>query len=282
MRIKEIAQRSGMSQRAIKYYEEKGLLIVPRDASGYRCYDEGHLFRLHQISVWRKLGMDIETIAVISAHEVSEKDALEKLYAQKKTLSQCTQEQLCAIRALLDDGDHAQADERLDHQLIIDAISEMIPGTLGKMLCHHFRPYLQIPFSTCEQREAFAQIIAFWDQADIRMPFSLRCYMALVSRIDEHVLLQSGDAASAKLREAVAPDEAQYAQLLRQSRKARWLRLVSPAYWLRRRFARALHQIGYDTVFLPAMERLSPPYRAYRHALLKLDHRVRMDMKARM
>lgn len=38
MRIGELARRTGVSVRALRYYEEKGLLVPVRTTSGYRDY----------------------------------------------------------------------------------------------------------------------------------------------------------------------------------------------------------------------------------------------------
>ncbi|GAA2625983.1 MerR family DNA-binding transcriptional regulator [Actinomadura fulvescens] len=40
MRIGELAQRTGVSVRALRYYEEQGLLVPARAANGYREYAE--------------------------------------------------------------------------------------------------------------------------------------------------------------------------------------------------------------------------------------------------
>jgi DNA-binding transcriptional MerR regulator len=40
MRIGELARRTGSTPRALRYYEEQGLLRPDRRASGYREYDE--------------------------------------------------------------------------------------------------------------------------------------------------------------------------------------------------------------------------------------------------
>lgn len=43
MKLQEVAQQVQMTKRAIKYYEEKGLLHVEKDENGYRRYTEEHI-----------------------------------------------------------------------------------------------------------------------------------------------------------------------------------------------------------------------------------------------
>ena len=50
MKLQEVAQQVQMTKRAIKYYEEKGLLQVEKDENGYRRYTEEHIAVLSAIS----------------------------------------------------------------------------------------------------------------------------------------------------------------------------------------------------------------------------------------
>lgn len=63
MQIKEMAQRLQITPRAIRYYEEKGL-IRPQKAeeSGYRQFSEADVWRLQTIITLREVGMSIEDI----------------------------------------------------------------------------------------------------------------------------------------------------------------------------------------------------------------------------
>lgn len=62
MLLNEIVKEVGMTKRAIKYYEEKGLLTVNKDNNGYRNYSNQDVDTLKKISVYRKLGMGIKDI----------------------------------------------------------------------------------------------------------------------------------------------------------------------------------------------------------------------------
>lgn len=57
MLLNEIVKEVGMTKRAIKYYEEKGLLTVNKDNNGYRNYSNQDVDTLKKISVYRKLGI---------------------------------------------------------------------------------------------------------------------------------------------------------------------------------------------------------------------------------
>lgn len=62
MLLNEIMEEVGMTKRAIKYYEEKGLLSVAKDQNGYRNYTKEDVETLKKISVYRKLGISIKDI----------------------------------------------------------------------------------------------------------------------------------------------------------------------------------------------------------------------------
>ena len=53
MTIHDISKELGLTKRAIKFYEEKGLLTVPKDENGYRNYSQEHIRTLKTISVYR-------------------------------------------------------------------------------------------------------------------------------------------------------------------------------------------------------------------------------------
>jgi len=61
--VKEVAQLSGVSIRALHHYDAIGLLVPSlRTAAGYRLYSEDDLLRLQQILIGRELGLSLEDI----------------------------------------------------------------------------------------------------------------------------------------------------------------------------------------------------------------------------
>ena len=62
MLLNEIAEVVGMTKRAVKYYEEMGLLDVKKDSNGYRNYTKNDIEALRRISVYRKLGIGVKDI----------------------------------------------------------------------------------------------------------------------------------------------------------------------------------------------------------------------------
>jgi Cu(I)-responsive transcriptional regulator len=68
MNIGQASQRSGVSQRMIRHYEELGLIPkAARRGSGYRDYDEKDVHRLRFVRRARDLGFPIEEIGQLLA-----------------------------------------------------------------------------------------------------------------------------------------------------------------------------------------------------------------------
>ncbi|MFJ9608571.1 MerR family transcriptional regulator [Kitasatospora sp. NPDC101176] len=65
MQIGELARRTGATPRALRYYEEQGLLRPERRPSGYREYDERDVDAVHAIRTLFAAGLNSATIAEV-------------------------------------------------------------------------------------------------------------------------------------------------------------------------------------------------------------------------
>ncbi|KAA0077438.1 MerR family transcriptional regulator [Mycolicibacterium sp. P9-64] len=63
MRIGELAARTGVSRRLLRYYEEQGLLTPGRADNGYRDYGEAHVDVVQQIAGLLDAGLPTRIIA---------------------------------------------------------------------------------------------------------------------------------------------------------------------------------------------------------------------------
>jgi DNA-binding transcriptional MerR regulator len=60
--IGELAQRTGVSQRSLRYYEQQGLLSAERDVHGYRCYGPDSVRTVARIRALLAVGLSTDVI----------------------------------------------------------------------------------------------------------------------------------------------------------------------------------------------------------------------------
>ncbi|MFI6026059.1 MerR family transcriptional regulator [Amycolatopsis magusensis] len=63
MRIGDLSRRTGVSVRALRYYEEEHLLRPGRDGNGYRCFQESDVAKVVQIQLFYSAGLCSSKIA---------------------------------------------------------------------------------------------------------------------------------------------------------------------------------------------------------------------------
>lgn len=280
MRIQEAAQRVGCTQRAVKYYEAKGLLTINKSGNGYRDYTEEDIARLHAISAYRKLGIGLTDIRRLLDSE--DYDLLRQILERKRAEQGARTQEIAALEAYLAQHDAARLDESIDYETLSQAIRAQIPGFYGDYFIAHFAPYLAHRIETEEQRDAYEKILAFWDSARIRVPLLIRLGALLQRRIIPAAQFSQAKL-DERLRAMLDPTPEEYEKLKQQTLAAVRMRqspLVryNPGMIAQRRMMRALQDSGYNDIFIPQMKRLSPCYRAYHDAMDALNARLCEDL----
>lgn len=82
--IAEVVRRTGLSSRALRYYEARGLVAPLRTASGRRVFGKAELARLHQITILKAAGLSLSQMADLFSG--AEMDFSQMLNAQLKIL----------------------------------------------------------------------------------------------------------------------------------------------------------------------------------------------------
>ncbi|GAA09667.1 transcriptional regulator, MerR family [Acetobacter tropicalis NBRC 101654] len=62
MKIGELARRTGVSIRMLRYYEQEGLLAPDRQESGYRDYSESDETAVRRIQMLTEAGLKLDAI----------------------------------------------------------------------------------------------------------------------------------------------------------------------------------------------------------------------------
>jgi DNA-binding transcriptional MerR regulator len=77
--VGELSRLTGITVRALHHYDEVGLVRPSRrSAAGYRLYDEADVLRLHQVLLFRELGLPLDEIAAAIDAAGSREDLLRR------------------------------------------------------------------------------------------------------------------------------------------------------------------------------------------------------------
>ena len=71
MRIGELAERTGVATRLIRYYEQQGLLSADRLPNGYRTYSETHVERIERVAGLVQAGVPTRLVKVLLEAEAA-------------------------------------------------------------------------------------------------------------------------------------------------------------------------------------------------------------------
>ncbi|MEE0946206.1 MAG: FGGY family carbohydrate kinase [Acutalibacteraceae bacterium] len=78
MIINEVQKQTGLSKKAIRLYEEKGLIKVSRSENGYRDYSEDNIENLNKIKLLRMAGVSISDIKLLFGNFITIDELLAK------------------------------------------------------------------------------------------------------------------------------------------------------------------------------------------------------------
>lgn len=145
MLSKEIQKLTGLSRKALEYYEDKGLVHPNRLENEYRNYSHDDLQQLEKISLYRQLGLSVQAI-----REILLKQDLTSL-GQSLRKSQQKREFMAKRQAIL--LALVQGQDILSIKSQIQNLSQTIslygrllqifPGYLGQIFFSAYKPFLK-------------------------------------------------------------------------------------------------------------------------------------------
>ena len=124
MNIGEVADRSGLPPKTIRYYEDIGLIRPDRNQNGYRAFRETDLHKLAFLGRARALGFSIEDCrTLLGLYEDKSRESAQVKAVAKEHLSAIDQkiDQLQSMRETLSHLVEAcQGDHRPDCPILTD------------------------------------------------------------------------------------------------------------------------------------------------------------------
>lgn len=202
MTIKEMSELSGVSARALRYYDEIGLFHpTGKSEAGYRLYNEEALSILQQILYFRELDIPLSTIK-----EIIENPALDRnqiLRAQKEMLT-AKKDRMERLIASIDDA--LKGAETMDFRLfskdesaeLFNALFDHMPDAMREIAIKEFGSaeewkahYLEAVSSEKVQRQ-YAKIVEWYGGKEAYLdtaahPLSEEVRLSYKKRID-HIL----------------------------------------------------------------------------------------------
>lgn len=268
MFIQEICRRTGLTKKAVEYYIQEGLVCPQTCENGYRQFTQQDADLLERIRILRQLGLSVAQLR--QALPKPDGEYLRRLSIQNKLDAQDQETRLSILEELSRTADYEKAAQRLrtiaERATITQRLLQAFPGYYGRFICLHFARFLDEPVRTQQQQEAYRVILEFLDGLpELEMgPELMEYFTECTSQLGSRQMEESQQAlrrAIEQPQEYVSENRDWIAQYLafKESEEYR----ASPAYQLEKLFREFNAASGYNTVFLPAMRRLSPAYDAY-------------------
>lgn len=284
MLIGEAARKSGTTKKAIEYYEEQELISPEISENGYRSFTDEDVTKLRKISVLRSLGLSVAEIKEFLSGE--KYDEIQKIIDRKtfETETLKAKEKLLKELSEKKDWDRIQEEvkalERKNSVLI--RLLNCFPGFYGQYLTVHFAPFLNDPITTPEQQKAFDTAVLFLDNLKIDIPDDLRKF---IYEITKEMDMKFAEKISKNLQETVEnpkkyfEENRENIELYQQMKESEEYK-SSPAFKLNEFFKKISSESGYYDIFIPAIKKLSPSYKAYYEKLMEADRIFAEEFKS--
>ena len=111
--IRDVAKRTGLTSRALRFYEARGLLKPLRTYSGRRLYGRGELERIQQILALKRAGLSLAQIGKVTARGSMDLrsivEAQLKVIDQRKAELDEARSLLVSIKSRIDRGEPVDA-----------------------------------------------------------------------------------------------------------------------------------------------------------------------------
>ena len=160
----EIQKETGLTRKAIEYYEDKGLIHPQKYENGYRDYSIKDLEILKKVSIFRKLGMSVSEIGQCIS---SGGDALSSVLRKKQHQLDLDEKRKVILEMIVKGDSNELIIEQVSLLEMKETIYEKLeidfPGYFGQLIFAAYQPFMNEPLEN-DGKDSFYEYIAYLDR----------------------------------------------------------------------------------------------------------------------
>ncbi|MDO5028753.1 MAG: MerR family transcriptional regulator [Bacillota bacterium] len=277
----EVEKITGLSRKALEYYESLGLIQPAKDENSYRNYSQADVVKLEKISLFRNLGFSLSEI-----DGILDKGAVDSSILRKRQyMLDQAEKKNALVKRLIEGEDLEQIKRELEilqrNESIYDKLERIFPGYFGQLLFAAYKPFFQDPLPELGEK-AFNDFVAYLDQ----LP-SIDLSQEEINFLEEASSFQDQETLDQVNQEKIAAvkdpsswlEENQEALEAYEAYKNSQAYKESPAKALNDKLVKFMTDNNYYQVAIPLIRAFSPAYNSYYEKLLKADQVYRDQKK---
>ena len=292
MLINEVCNLTGLTKKAISYYEKQGLIKPRKFSNGYREYSEDDIALLNEISLYRKLDISIKDIKIIIINK-DKKDIINNIIKDKQNKEMKIKMQMIYLEKIIDTNFDENSIKELNEEIIeIEKnngefikreLARAFPNGIGRYLSYHFAPYLNEPIDTVEKYSAWIEIVEFLDNVpEIKIPRFIEIVYEnttneMAKQISDGTRNEINNMLNAEGEELEKYKKKLLESIEKQNNKS-LLKVMNPFYKFKKQLNEFFNSSGYYNIFIPNMKILSSDYKEYHDKLMKLNDKLSKEL----
>lgn len=205
MKINEVMKITGLTKKAIYYYENEGLITPMKNKENdYRIYTEDNVEILKKITVLRKLDVSVKDIGIIINDSLKLNEVMVKQLQTIEERIKYLNKSKNIIKSLIEDYNNGNTIIRTDNldklnvYLDMDAktcsgymkreLKRIFPCNYGKAMSIFYGAYLDEPIDTEEKEHAWHNLVNILDSIEeIKFPTEIKNILDKIYESEEQM-----------------------------------------------------------------------------------------------
>ncbi|WP_432409208.1 MerR family transcriptional regulator [Wukongibacter sp. M2B1] len=294
MKINEVVKLTGLTKKAIRYYEEKELIFSNVNSeNGYKDYSRETIEDLKVIAFLRNIEMSVieikkyldfsnERERILRKHLEHIDNKMNHLETVKEVIKRALNEKSNDFYKL---NSYLVKKQVVDNDFVLKRLASLFPDAFGKYIIIHFGSFMNEPLDTEEKQIAFNEIIQFLDSIDnIVFPDK---YVEYLNQINERELIEGFRNIDNKCKEwsNINPKNKNEIEELKKEFESYVKMQYSIEYQeqyqemkrIREQMRKSMEESGYYNKFIKNLKIISRSYSEYIERLEKINRTLGLE-----